>query len=143
MSLRPRVLTSIRRKLTSIVALLFVLYAVADVTVLQAYCCNEAVGIPPAHHAVKTDSDARSNDSDYANSSFVTLDAEPIPDGQPDSHDGEDEDCFCCCSHAVAGYFTVQSGIIKSAEPESRAVGSRTLHPASEPNLLFRPPQTS
>ena len=98
----------LRNKLTSLVAFLFVLYAVADVSVLQAYCGNEAVGIPPAHHFTKT---ARDPDSRSATKSIQTRlqsDGEPRQGNDP-TQDCDDDTCFCCCSHVIAGYFAIPS----------------------------------
>lgn len=53
MSDRVKSQFKIRGRIVSLVAFLFVIYAIADVSVLRAYCGNEALGIPPAHHVAE------------------------------------------------------------------------------------------
>lgn len=133
---------SIKRGLISLVALLFVVYALADITVLQAYCGNEAVGIPPAHHLSKT---ARDPDSRSATKSIQTRlqsDGEPRQGNDP-TQDCDDDTCFCCCSHVVTGYFA-----IPSTKPTNKIEFSQSdtyvgRYSNSSLTQLFRPPRTA
>lgn len=133
---------SIKRRLVSLVALLFVVYALADVTVLQAYCGNEAVGILPAHHLSKTvRSPAKSSATD-STQIRPESDEESRPGSDP-TQDCDDDTCFCCCSHVVTGYFAVPS-----CKPTSRLELSQSdtyagRYSNSSLTQLFRPPRTA
>ena len=72
---------------------------------------------------------------------FVDISTSPGDDSE--KHDIEDDACFCCCSHVVAGYFSVDSLATLEATLVTRPDVIRNLHSSSKPNLLFRPPQIS
>lgn len=129
-------------RLTSLVALLLIFYALADVTFLQAYCGNEAVGIPPAHHLSNSFAETgveKSRDSD----SVASFQNESPSDGQPAPHEGQDDECFCCCSHVVAGYFFIDGSVHETTRIGISSATFRILHPSSQLTSLFRPPQTT
>ena len=52
-----------------------------------------------------------------------------------------DDDCFGCCSHAIAGYFFMEPAPGSSAIASSRAASYENKHPNSDLKHLFRPPQ--
>lgn len=139
---------SIRRGLTRLAALLFVVYALADVTVLQAYCGNEAIGIPPAHYlskntVVENSGIAVSRPSKYLTSMGRKLDG-PYRQGGDPSQNRDDASCFCCCSHAIAGSFTILSYISTNIRPRpSQSDSYIGRYSNSSLTQLFRPPKSA
>jgi hypothetical protein len=131
-----------KRRITQVIALLFVLYAFADVTVLQAYCGNEAVGIPPAHHFAKESKtlvqDKKENSVESDQSNF-----HQPQDGQNEvpAKNCDDDDCFCCCSHAIAGYFSMAPAPLANTRISSGVISFENKHPNSDVTHLFRPPR--
>jgi len=132
-----------KRVISRFLALLFVIYAFADITVLQAYCGNEAVGIPPYAQQIqkirrnpKTDNQAFVQAVSDASHSSHEDDAPNLPTG--------DEECFCCCPHTLLGLNLRESvrQTILSVKPQSTANFS-LKHLWSDNHLteLYRPPR--
>ncbi|MBE7516658.1 MAG: hypothetical protein HS105_08645 [Chloracidobacterium sp.] len=94
----------VRPTAVRLLAVFFVLYVLADVSVLQLYCGNEALGIPPADHIAVLSDTADSVSADVTTFSeketkFDTLDtSSPFPSELPEHVDAE---CFGGCSHIV------------------------------------------
>jgi hypothetical protein len=127
-----------RRIAIKCVALLFVMYVLADITVLQVYCGNEAIGIPPAHHLSaqnnevrKVDKSVSVNDQNYSQ-----------PSNQESEQDCGDDCCFCCSSHITLGYSVFQSGTATFVKNNrQRSISYENKHSYSALNSLFRPPR--
>lgn len=132
----------IKRGLISLVALLFVVYALADITVLQAYCGNEAVGIPPAHHLSKTSKSPASRSA----TNFIQIRPESEEESRPGSdptQDCDDDACFCCCSHVVKGHFAIPSYKTTTRVEFSQSDTYVGRYSNSSLTQLFRPPRTA
>jgi hypothetical protein len=122
---------------TRILSLFFLLYALSDVSVLQVYCGNEALGIPPDHHI-----------SDSGHHASETRDA-PCKAGQssckniPNDHDYDHQhQCFCWQQATVPYYsFELSSAAKIAAEPPT--VFHEVRHTNSAISYLFRPPKTA
>lgn len=129
----------IKRCLIKLVAVFFVVYALADVTVLQAYCGNESVGIPPAHHLSNS-------------TSVMDPSRPPVTDGEDqerffsthqstDEPCSGDEECFCCCPHVTVGF---ELRYVKPTTPEpifTAIVPNYDEHVNPDPSLPFDPPR--
>ncbi len=132
----------IKRVLIQCVALLFVVYALADITVLEAYCGNESVGIPPSHHLV-----AKQTDNPDENKHSQATDQNYIQ--QSDQQEGsqqtcDDDCCFCCSSHVVVSSFFIKSNIIKiSGRNNAQSVHYKNKYSNSDLKNLFRPPRNA
>ena len=131
--LRP----SLKRSVIRTVAVFFVMYALADVTVLQVYCGNEFVGVPPEHH------------SSHHKSEFAHVPAEACSDSDqvgcqqaPDDH-GYDHShqCFYWQQVGVESY-NFNPGLIATVH-RSKLPASYDDSPTSfGVSCLFRPPRT-
>ncbi len=127
-----------KRLIIQCVSLLFVIYAFADITVLQAYCGNEAIGIPPSHHLSAQNNEIRKvdtivsvNDQNYSQ-----------PSNQEDNQDCDDDCCFCCSSHITLGYFAFQPRTPTFVKNNSQpSISFENKHSYSALNSLFRPPR--
>jgi hypothetical protein len=120
------------------VALLFVIYAFADITVLQVYCGNEAVGIPPAHHLSAQNNEVQKVDK------IVSVDSQNYsqPSNQDSEQDCDDDCCFCCSSHITLGYFVIQPRITTFVKSNCQiSISYENKHSYSALNSLFRPPR--
>lgn len=127
-----------RLRLIQLIALLFVIYAFADITVLQAYCGNESVGIPPAHHLSKNSSDSAEKEQQ----------TEIEQDNLHESHNQEefpqdcnDECCFCCSTHVVISNFAFEPSIFESEINQITPISYENKHSNTALYYLFRPPQ--
>ncbi len=123
-----------KRTIIQCVALLFVIYAFADITVLQAYCGNETIGIPPAHHLSaqnkEVDKAASVDNPNYRQSN------------QESNQDCDDDCCFCCSSHITLGYFAFQPRTATFVKNNSQpSISFENKHSYSALNSLFRPPR--
>lgn len=134
-----------KRVASRLLALLFVIYAFADISVLQAYCGNEAVGIPPYAQQIQ---------NNHRNQETVnSVSVRTVSDASQSSHEDDapnlptgDEECFCCCPHTLLGLNLRESvrQTILSVKPQSTANFS-LKHLRSDNHLteLFRPPRVA
>jgi hypothetical protein len=137
-ALETRYKSNFKRTIIKCVALLFVIYVFADITVLQAYCGNEAIGIPPAHHlsaqnneSQKVDNNVSINNQNYSQ-----------PSNQESEQDCNDDCCFCCSSHITLGYFAFEPRVTVFAKNNSlHSSFHENKHSYSALNSLFRPPR--
>ncbi len=131
----------IKHRLTSLAALLFVIYALADVSVLQAYCGNEAVGIPPAHHISNSQRSTVKQNQNFA--SKPSESGEKSRQNDVPNQDCSCDTCFCCCSHAIPGYFVLPPTKMMRISREYRQDSYLSLHANSNLTYFFRPPRIS
>jgi len=139
---QTKILSKIKYSLVRLIALLFVIYALADVSILQAYCGNESAGIPPAHHfSQKTGSPIKEIAGTYAENQKELR--EQSRQGNQSPHEWDEEACFCCCSHVVVGYFAVSLAFNThtSSDPQPDTYVSRYSN--STLSNFFRPPRTA
>lgn len=127
-----------RLRLTQLIALLLVLYALTDITVLQAYCGNEAVGIPPAHHLVKNNQDSTEKEFQFQENQN-TLSKSHNQEESPE--DCSDECCFCCSSHSILNYFRFESKMFEVKLAQTNSLSYENNHSNTELHYLFRPPR--
>jgi hypothetical protein len=130
-NLKPKHKSILKRTFIRCVALLFVIYALADVSILQAYCGNQAVGIPPAHHFSKEKNDSAEHIADNLQQ----------PHEQEDSEQDCGDDCCFCSSHVVINSYNVESSVIKLTTIAPKTISYENKHSNSELRNLFRPPQ--
>jgi hypothetical protein len=116
----------------------FVLYAVADSTVLQAYCGNESVGIPPARH-ISAD---RAVVNDLGKSDTVSV---ITSDHGSKDHEDSDEtctdECFGSCSHILIGRYFVDSIIFADSAISARSIQYENKYSFTDFSYLFHPPR--
>ena len=121
-----------------LLALFFVLYAGANITVLQAYCGNEMVGIPPYAQQTQMKQKIKKIDSptfaDFSNSSRQE---------QPPDLPTSEESCFCCCSHTTIGFNSLQS-VVSEILPTKQSkpnFSENRLKSNSHLPQLYQPPK--
>jgi len=126
-----------KRGISRVAVFLFVVYALADSTVLQAYCGNENIGIPAAHHIrkpkVETAESVRAIQSDSHQS--------------PTDHDSDQpcaDDCLSGCSHLIVGSFFIDiADPLAYSQKISTPVTYESKYSHSNVACLFRPPRTA
>lgn len=121
-----------------IIALFFVLYAFADITVLQVYCGNEMVGIPPYAQQIQIKQKYKKINSSTVADSSNSSRQEQTPD-LPVS----EESCFCCCSHTVIAFNSIQSivsEILPTKQSQSNFSENRLKSNSHLPQL-YQPPK--
>ncbi len=127
-----------KRAISRVLALFFVLYALADITVLQAYCGNEMVGIPPYAQQIQMKQKIKKIDSPtFADSSNSSRQEQP-----PDLPTSE-ESCFCCCSHTTIGFNSLQS-VVSEILPTKQSkpnFSENRLKSNSHLPQLYQPPK--
>ena len=122
------------------VALLFVIYALADITVLQVYCGNEAVGIPPSHHLAKNRQDA----AEKLHQTQAKQNNLHQSNDQDNSQQNCDDDCcFCCSSHVTISYFAVEPRIFEVIPSPKNSISYENKYSNTGLTYLLRPPQTA
>ena len=128
-----------KRAATRVLAAFLVLYALSDVTVLQAYCGNELTGIPPASLVVRTTEATvfqNSTSSASAKSSFNYQ-----SDNDHSSRTAAAHDCFCYCSHVLIENISLELPTISEAQKTARATSVQADYRSSTLTYLFRPPR--
>jgi hypothetical protein len=129
-----------KRAISRVLALFFVLYALADITVLQVYCGNETVGIPPYAQQIQIKQKNKKTNS----LTFAVADSSSSSrqEHTPDLPASE-ESCFCCCSHITIGFNFIQSvvpEILPTKQSKSNFSENR-LQSNSHLPQLYQPPK--
>lgn len=90
-----------KRRASRFVALFFLLYALAGITVLQEYCGNKTLGIPSYAQQIQAKNRAvdKTTDSETASVGSHSSQEEQTPESP-----ASDEECFCCCSHTTLSF---------------------------------------
>jgi len=115
------------------------LYAVADITFLQEYCGNEAVGIPTYTQPTQT-----KNRRTFDSSARTALISSPSPDErQTPELPTSDEECFCCCPHTTLSFNAVklEAREMVSVKQSESDFADNHLHSDSHPAQLYQPPK--
>src|SRR5215204_3010357 len=122
---------------TRLLALFILLYAIADISVLQVYCGNDALGIPPDHHmsALAEGRDAH-NDKRCRNSDAA--ECQKLPDNHDYDHQHQ---CFYWQQVGV-GFYAFDPGSIAELDKTQLPVSCENLLSNSCLSYLFRPPKT-
>lgn len=127
-----------KHTISRVLALFFVLYVFADITVLQAYCGNEMVGIPPYAQQIQIKQKNKKIDSPTIADASSPFRQEQTPD-LPVSEDS----CFCCCSHTTISFNSIQSvgrEILPAKQPTSNFSENRLTSNSHLPQL-YQPPK--
>ena len=124
----------LRRDFSRFVAFLFLLYAFADLSVLQEYCGNENLGIPSYAQQVQAKNDILQTVADISPTSHQ--------EQTPDVPVG-DEECFCCCSHTLLGFNCATINSAKVLALKKSASNFSLKHRQTETHLsqLYQPPK--
>ena len=131
----------LKKRASVLVAVLFVLYAVADITVLQAYCGNEALGIPPASRINQKQQRLQQSKREAVSVDETAFNESQRQPADEQESEAPDDDCFCCCPHLIPAS---QSCLLVRADIFYRAGYSffpKFLHSESHPKLFYRPPR--
>lgn len=127
------------RRIVKILAVFFVLYALADISVLQQYCGNETIGIPSYAEQIRAEK-RKIETAINTQAAFINSDSFP-PEQTPDSPESED-DCFCCCSHTLLGFSPMKSYTPILVIQESHSNFSlRHQHSSTHLRLDYQPPK--
>lgn len=131
-----------RRRAARLLAVFFVLYAIADISVLQQYCGNEALGIPPYTGQVEA-VNQKINDASGDLLTGSAMSCSSHEEDRPDSPRTE-EGCFGCCSHILIGLRATAARSQKSAVKNSAANFS-AKHLQSDRHLprYYQPPKSA
>ncbi len=120
-----------------LLAVLFVLYALADVSVLQEYCGNENLGIPPAHHSLEQTNNSIKGEQETCTES-KKADCRQSPDNQDYDHHHE---CFCWQQVSV-GFSLFNPPLVTNLQKTQPPVYYENKYSNSDLSGFFRPPQT-
>ncbi len=133
---RQKRLFNWKREFSRFVALLFVLYALADISVFQEYCGNEMLGIPSYAQQVQA------KDKKIGSQTVTAISPSSYQEQMPEAPVG-DEDCFCCCSHILLGFNYVNPNSPKILAAKISASDFSLKHRQTETHLsqLYQPPK--
>jgi len=123
-----------------IVALFFVLFVLADVTVLQEYCGNETLGIPA--YAQQIQAKNRTVDNTTDSQTFYVASHSSQEKQTPESP-ASDEECFCCCSHHALSFYPIKSVVreISTTKQSESNFSENRLKSDSHLPQLYQPPK--
>lgn len=131
-----------KRRAIKFLAAFFVLYAMLDISVLQAYCGNETLGIPPYAAQLRLNSEM-SLQSSVREKGIAGISQSPDKERSGDGPLSEDA-CFCCCSHTT---LSVNLLAPLAKPPDTSASESnfskKNLLPDSHPSPHYQPPKFS
>jgi hypothetical protein len=138
---------TVRRRATQLLAALFVLYAFADISVLQVYSGNETVGIPSYAQQLQIEKQKSKLTENTENS----VGAKPAADSSGSSQERQtpiphssEENCFGCCSHILLGFNLAQSiarEILPTKITASNFFDHDRLQSDSHLQQLYQPPK--
>lgn len=135
--------TNLKRGLSRLLVLFLVIYAIGDATVLQVYCGNETVGIPPAHHTkglqAKATHQCANHTEKHSPSSVSNNDHHS---NEQESNENCNDECLSC-SHILVGFFAIGKSLYTDQISLSTPINYESKHPNSLLSGLFRPPQNS
>lgn len=125
-------------RLVRAVAVFFLLYTGADITLPQYFCGGEAAGLPDVIIA-STSATVRGDTRVHTNDDLTVSDASDSRPGRPETETPHEEDCFCCCAHVLTGpaFKVVESAELKS--PQTTYSERSVLSPPLP--LQYRPPR--
>ncbi len=123
-----------------LVALFFVLYALADLTVLQEYCGNETLGIPSYAQQIQAKNRMVDNTT---NSQTVLFSSSSSHEEQTPESPASDEECFCCCSHTTLSFNPIKSVVreISTIKQSESNFSENRLKSDSHLPQLYQPPK--
>lgn len=122
------------------VALFFVLYAFADITVLQEYCGNEAVGIPSYAQQIQAKNQTVEKATD---SQIIYIGSHSSQEQQTPESPASDEECFCCSSHTTLGFSPIKAvvRVISFVKQSESNFSENRLKSDSHLPQLYQPPK--
>lgn len=134
------------RRATHLLAAFFVLFAFADVSVLQAYSGNETIGIPSYARQLQIEKlKSKKTDAPVAAQAATDFSGSPGEELPPDPHSSE-ENCFGCCSHVLLG-FNVAESIAREILPARLTASNfsdyRRPHSDSHLQKFYQPPKSA
>ncbi|MCB1024680.1 MAG: hypothetical protein KDB79_09835 [Acidobacteria bacterium] len=123
------------------VALFIVVFALADVSFLQAYHGNESMGIPPAHHTGQENDcpEELNQKKTIQTNSDATFFTNHDHNSEKDCSD--EGECLASCSHIVVGCFVFESFVCCETPLSQNSLHRENTTPKSELSAIFRPPQ--
>jgi hypothetical protein len=135
-----------RRRATQLLAAFFVLFAFADVSVMQAYSGNETVGILTFARQLQIEKlKSKKTGAPVVALAATNLSGSPSEQLPPDPHSSE-ENCFGCCSHVLLG-FSLAESIEREVLPTKITASnfSDRERPQSDSHLqqLYQPPKSA
>ncbi|MEK7722841.1 MAG: hypothetical protein AAB336_00685 [Acidobacteriota bacterium] len=125
--------SNFKRIFVRCVAFLFIVYALAGISILQDYFGNETIGIPPAHHFARGNSDSL---EDTKNSFQHSND-------QSDSQHHYDHEHLSFCSPNILFEVFIfdYSPLVYSEISAQKTISYENKHSNFDLKNLFRPPQ--
>lgn len=140
---------TIWRRATQLLAALFVLYALADVSILQDYSGNETIGIPSlAQQQLQTknqDIQPTAAGENTPDAAWVAGNSGASQEDQIPSQHSSEESCFGCCSHILLS-FNLSGAITREVLLGKITAPDFFNHqdPPSDSHLrqLFQPPKS-
>lgn len=141
---RVKYLGDLRLTAIRVIAAFFVIYALADVSVLQAYCGNETLGIPPADHVASTE--GAQNDGNV----ILVVGQDKTSDRRVSSSTAGtekpcegDEECFGSCSHIVVPVSFVSFNDVPDLPSREVVLPFADRYVQSDLTSPFQPPKQS
>lgn len=125
--------------MATVLALFFVMYALADISFLQVYCGNESIGIPPQHHIADRNDDISTKKNNRDRASVIAKDHHDRS-GTDRNYDHR-HDCFSWHQTIVSAFILTTRNAVEDSTsrlPQHFPSGYKNSNP--DPNL--RPPQT-
>lgn len=136
----------IKKTAIKVLAAFFVIYALADVSVLQAYCGNESLGIPPADHLTKSKSKvddasaaAHHCSADRAEINHVSVSSSPSPEAPCEG----DPECFGSCAHIAIPFAFIEFRETPILPKDAKIDSYQNRYNPSDLTPLFQPPKQS
>jgi hypothetical protein len=130
----------LKRVASRLLVFLFVLYALAEVSLLQTYCGNESIGIPPAHHFNSASLVSKANPNDPAE--MKSADDPGLPTDR-ESNESCNDECLGSCGHMMVGLFFFEPASFTYSVRYSTTAHYENKYSNSNLTHLLRPPQSA
>jgi hypothetical protein len=130
----------LRGRLFNLIAVLLLLYTVADVSILEFYCGNENLGIPSYSQTIASphQSNQETETSLIANASGRSSSApeRETPESPVPSHE-----CICSCGHVLVASYHFEPHLLPLSYRQQYNFYLRSRHSESHLAATFRPPR--
>lgn len=133
-----------KRRAMKFLAAFFVLYVVLDISVLQAYCCDEEFKLPSISEQLRLKDE--SSASKPITGEIYSVGVSHFPDRHPSPDAPVSEDgCFCRISHTTLVVNAITTATKRPAGSITAVsnFSDKNLHPDSHPSPHYQPPKFS
>lgn len=132
---------TLKMAISDILAIAIIVFALADISVLQAYHGNETLGIPAEHHQTQESNCAQENTRKSLDEQRTDIISRHGDQHEPDGGCAGEAECLAGCSHSVIGFFVLNTNDFPEIILSKNSIIHEETDSKSAPSDIFHPPQ--